>query len=122
MGQWKYRKLEARDVRGTCVRCESYLQKRVASTNKYKPICSSCDKLVNEKRPRWASYPRRPSNYRVYKKDSCENCGFIPEDRCQLDVDHIDGNHYNNNSENLQTLCANCHRLKTKTNKDGMYR
>jgi 5-methylcytosine-specific restriction endonuclease McrA len=33
--------------------------------------------------------------------------------RQQLDVDHIDGNHRNNNPENLQTLCANCHRLKT---------
>ena len=32
---------------------------------------------------------------------------------CQLDVDHIDGNHNNDEEVNLQTLCANCHRLKT---------
>ena len=51
--------------------------------------------------------------YRRYKKDKCEFCGFIPVQLCQLDVDHIDGNHKNNLVENLQTLCANCHRLKS---------
>jgi len=52
------------------------------------------------------------------KKDHCERCGFIPEDKVQLDVDHIDGNRGNNDESNLQTLCANCHRLKTKQNQD----
>jgi 5-methylcytosine-specific restriction endonuclease McrA len=28
-------------------------------------------------------------------------------------VDHIDGNHSNNDPANLQTLCKNCHSLKT---------
>jgi len=31
----------------------------------------------------------------------------------QLDVDHIDGDHRNNDPANLQTLCKNCHVLKT---------
>lgn len=56
--------------------------------------------------------------YTKYKKDKCEHCGFIPVHSCQLDVDHIDGNNENNNITNLQTLCANCHRLKTYLNKD----
>jgi 5-methylcytosine-specific restriction endonuclease McrA len=56
--------------------------------------------------------------YRKHKKDICERCGFIPEYSIQLDVDHIDGNHHNNDETNLQTLCANCHRLKTYLNKD----
>ncbi|OYW72998.1 MAG: hypothetical protein B7Z37_23290, partial [Verrucomicrobia bacterium 12-59-8] len=30
-----------------------------------------------------------------------------------LEVDHIDGNHKNNDPSNLWTLCANCHREKT---------
>jgi len=51
--------------------------------------------------------------YKKHKKDICNTCGFIPKHFSQLDVDHIDGNHLNNNIENLQTLCANCHRLKT---------
>ena len=63
------------------------------------------------------SYP-----YRKYKKDYCEKCGFIPEHQVQLDVDHIDGNNKNNELSNLQTLCANCHRLKTFLNQDGSYK
>lgn len=56
--------------------------------------------------------------YEIHKKDKCEDCGFIPVHTCQLDVDHIDGNHKNNDISNLKTLCANCHRLKTYINKD----
>lgn len=49
-----------------------------------------------------------------FKKDNCERCGFVPEDPVQLDIDHIDADRSNNDPSNLQTLCANCHRLKTK--------
>jgi 5-methylcytosine-specific restriction endonuclease McrA len=37
-----------------------------------------------------------------------------------LDMDHIDGNRFNNDVANLQTLCANCHRLKTYLERDHM--
>ena len=56
--------------------------------------------------------------YRFYVKSSCEFCGFIPVHICQLDVDHKDGNKSNNDISNLQTLCANCHMLKTYLNSD----
>lgn len=52
-------------------------------------------------------------SYRQSKGVECERCGFVPEHWCQLDVDHIDGDHSNDNSDNLRTLCANCHRMKT---------
>ena len=60
--------------------------------------------------------------YREHKKDFCEKCGFVAVHPSQLDVDHIDGNNKNNEISNLQTLCANCHRLKTFLNKDGAYK
>jgi len=55
----------------------------------------------------------------VHRKDHCEHCNFQPKHISQLDVDHIDGNRNNNDPSNLQTLCANCHRLKTHLNGDS---
>jgi 5-methylcytosine-specific restriction endonuclease McrA len=52
--------------------------------------------------------------WRKHLESECSRCGFIPEDTCQLDVDHINADKTDNRPENLQTLCANCHRLKTK--------
>ena len=53
---------------------------------------------------------RRP--YKEHKRTTCELCAFTGHP-CQLDVHHLDGNHRNNDPTNLQTLCANCHRLVT---------
>ena len=60
----------------------------------------------------------KEQGYQIHKKDYCEFCGFKAVHIVQLDVDHIDGNHANNDLSNLQTLCANCHRLKTQMNND----
>lgn len=57
--------------------------------------------------------------YAVHKKEQCEKCGFNPVHTSQLDVDHIDGDRWNNDPSNLQTLCANCHRLKTHLSGDA---
>jgi len=45
------------------------------------------------------------------KEHKCECCG-ITEWNGQptpIELDHIDGNHYNNTIENLRILCPNCH-------------
>lgn len=60
------------------------------------------------------------NRHRRYVGTHCERCGFEPEHIAQLEVDHIDGNHANNEPGNLQTLCANCHRLKTMLNGDHL--
>lgn len=62
---------------------------------------------------------RNISYRKKINKVSCFRCGFIPEDICQLDIDHKDGNHKNNDVSNLQVLCANCHRLKSYITKQG---
>jgi hypothetical protein len=60
--------------------------------------------------------------WHFHKKDYCETCGFKAEHECQLTIDHIDGNRYNNEISNWQTLCHNCHALKSLQNKDHFNR
>ena len=87
--------------------------------------CKDCVKMAaKESRAKWLSTAqgrsqvRSRSNlkkrpYLVHREDKCRRCGFIPENSCQLTVDHIDKNRKNNSIDNLQTLCHNCHNLKS---------
>jgi hypothetical protein len=81
-------------------------------------------------------------NYKIHRKKYCENrderlgfkCTYVtPNDElfehlgCGkevyevfLHVDHMDGNPNNNLEENLQTLCSNCHAIKTALNRDNL--
>ena len=87
-------------------------------------ICAVCGptRLKKKQRGYW-SCRTKSNNNRVklvqHKKSYCEACGFVAIHRSQLDIDHIDGDHSNNSLNNLQTLCANCHRLKTHLNGDS---
>ncbi|AWD90574.1 HNH endonuclease [Erwinia phage Cronus] len=51
------------------------------------------------------------------KERKCEICGITEwmGQPAPLELDHIDGEHYNNEFENLRILCSNCHAL-TPTN------
>ena len=123
MGPWKYRKLESSSIQGVCMKCGVNKQHNKGG-GKYRPLCSRCHLIRDDteeqinKRKENRKATRERNSYRVHKGESCEECGFIPVHSCQLDVDHIDGNHDNNDTDNLKTLCANCHRLKTYINKD----
>lgn len=58
----------------------------------------------------------RPNSGRRYHvKDYCQACGWKPLSRMALDVDHIVPRAAggSNRATNLQTLCPNCHRIKT---------
>jgi len=47
------------------------------------------------------------------EKFVCKCCNKTPEQESRIDCDHIDGNHENNNPDNLQPLCKSCHAKKT---------
>lgn len=91
--------------------------KRVCGTQSYYKECSQCLKKKHSQgmpgKRGGASRGRITKYTRQFKEDTCVACGFIAEHHCQLDVDHINGDRTDNNPSNLQTLCANCHRLKT---------
>ena len=81
----------------------------------YKKYCSTCNNSVNE-----LGKEAIPILKRKAQLEPCSNCGFNPKHKCQMDIDHIDGNKHNGDPSNLQILCSNCHRLKTHKCQDHM--
>jgi hypothetical protein len=73
-------------------------------------VCKKCQ--IENVRTTLSQYVPKKLKYRLSKKGYCEMCGFKGY-RCQFDVNHKDMNHKNNELDNLETLCANCHRLVT---------
>lgn len=104
-------------------KCSGQYKSKIINDN-HNVICDNCG-IAFRKSPStisdtnfccrdcWKEYIKSggPIYYRKFKKDKCERCGFEPENKCQLDVHHDDGNKKNNEEENLITLCANCHRI-----------
>lgn len=92
-----------------CTVCEGASVRRkgrnIDGTPRYANMCSNCYQK------RWGSSAARTIKDK-FKKKACERCGFEGHP-VQMDVDHMDGDSSNNDPANLQTLCANCHRLKT---------
>lgn len=85
----------------------------------YKSLCSRCYRASKG----LTSY--EPGVIPI-KKDFCENKDSRLGFKCfaqellpfQLDMDHIDGNHFNSDSNNIQTICRNCHIRKTIEDND----
>ena len=119
-------------LRGTCINhgCNKP-QMRYGSnadgTNKYKTICRNCygAKNPNDK----AKYARGVT---PFKTGICANhdghlgfpCNYNPNDVPKgvplvTHIDHIDGNHQNNDPGNIQELDPICHQIKTHQNKDN---
>lgn len=49
------------------------------------------------------------------KTPKCELCGWAklsPDGRIPVELDHINGDRYDNRIENLRVLCPNCHSLQ----------
>ena len=67
------------------------------------------------KRIRQQHFNAHPNN------NMCAECyrkGMVTINK-SMHVDHIDGNAYNNEPNNLQTLCASCHSRKTAKEDGG---
>ena len=50
------------------------------------------------------------------KRAKCEECGRVKwrGEPLVLELDHVNGDHFDNRLENLMVLCPNCHALKTR--------
>tara|TARA_B100000287_G_C20358869_1_gene672932 strand:- start:289 stop:723 length:435 start_codon:yes stop_codon:yes gene_type:complete len=82
------------DVRTECYRCHMGGRNRPGVTPHKKKYCENIDERLGFK------------------------CVADITDSCMLEMDHIDGERWNNVPENVQTLCRNCHAYKTKYNGD----
>jgi len=90
----------------------------------YKRLCN--EKVAAKRGISLNEYFRQSKIKRQGKKSFCENkdgrLGYVCTAKIahdiMLEVDHVDGNPSNNSDENIQTLCANCHRYKTFMHKD----
>ena len=65
---------------------------------------------------RFQSYKLKKRLYEEgLKRPECELCGWAKKSidgRIPLELDHINGDHYDNRIENLRILCPNCHSLQ----------
>jgi hypothetical protein len=94
--------------------CGNKVHTRKINKNGTRDIRTECYTCHREGRNRPGVTP--------HKKKYCENkdgrlefnCTSKIINDCQLEMDHIDGDRWNNIQKNVQTLCRNCHAIKTK--------
>lgn len=106
--------LTQQPVRPLCENCKLSLAKPNGVSKhgfkKWHKYCSSCAKVAYD--------PNSKESH--HKKNKCDKCGFVAEDKCQLDVIYQDGNKNNKAKSNVKTYCANCSRLHRKRQKQKL--
>lgn len=97
-------------VEKTCIDCKKrygFLSTRdkkwkLNGTSRKGPRKSFFEKL------RYREFLRRNSWHQ-----SCMICDFVPMHRCQLDVNHLNGDRHDDKFSNLELICKNCHAYKS---------
>ena len=105
-----------------CGQPATYTRRNLNGTFRWRVTCSHCQGAA------WGRHPHR-AGVTPYKTGHCSNqdggLGF----RCFTDlarspiaglteIDHINGNHCDNDPNNLQELCQACHAVKGRWNRD----
>ena len=94
-----------------CAKRYGYLSKK---DGKYKLFgCAPNTKRNNL----FAKLRYREHRRHIGKWLECEKCSWVATNKCQLDINHKDGDRFNNNQNNLEMICRNCHALETTIKK-----
>jgi len=105
-------KLNLKNAGGNYANLKKNLQRLKINTDHWTGQCWNKDKQLKD----WSSYTKVSHlkkhliNNRGHK---CEDCSLTEwkNQPIVLEVHHKDGNRTNNNFENLQLLCCNCHAM-----------
>ena len=93
----------------------SYSSKNIYCSNACQKIAQTKERVrqwLDEGKDWKTNIPAWCKNYIAEQRGyACEVCGIDEHNGKPiiLEVDHIDGKHYNNNVENLRLICPNCH-------------
>lgn len=111
-------------VKVKCANCNIEIEKVKSQLNRSKTgnyYCSKSCATTNNNRlfKRGKSHPNFIDGSSYYRKivlenldnPKCERCGYSKSIKA-LHVHHKDGNRKNNEIENLELLCANCHYIE----------
>lgn len=119
-------------------KCAGKLKSRNTVTSKIVFICAYCGKEI-EKWPSVALKAIKTGKHycdrscqtkdqikhyrkvgRLSKEERCERCGY--DSYPVLEIHHKDSNHKNNEPDNLELLCPNCHLVSHYKNRTGKFR
>lgn len=119
-------KTKKHSIKTKCSTCGKSVTKSKSHLNKSKTgniYCSrSCSATKNNTLFRkWKNHPKYKDGSNCYRNfklqfssdHKCERCGF--NNILALDVHHKDSDRSNNNLDNLELLCCNCHAIEHRT-------
>jgi Zn finger protein HypA/HybF involved in hydrogenase expression len=90
----------------------SHFSRRVTLTGNCQQLIAKDILIVSDKYFRAKSYQLKRALIEIGRECICEQCGIgeiYNNKPLTLQIDHIDGNWYNNLEHNLRFLCPNCH-------------
>ena len=100
-----------------CIQCGVHFKVTTKVQNEKQKTCSrSCSNRifrVGESHGNWKPYSEKSRKNEYYRRLCFNEHGkkcIVCEEKIAIDVHHVDGNHQNNNTNNLIPLCANHHR------------